>query len=287
MGFRNPFRIGVDPKTNTLYVADYGPDADAANPNRGPEGTVEWNIVKRRATTAGRTATAANYAYNDCDFPTGAARAEVRLRRTGQQLAQQHRPDEPAAGDRPRRLRLRRQPALPGDRRRRRADGRPGLPVRRRAPRRTASGRRTTTARRCSASGTRTRCTQVHLDGRAPGRHQPAADVDDVHPADGHGVRPRRRALPDRVGHRLRRQQRRLRRLPHRLHRRPGAPIAKAAGTPTTGAGAAGRAVLQRRVRATRTAARSPTPGRSATAARRPRPTRRTPTPRTATTPPT
>ena len=45
MGFRNPFRIGLDKLTNTLFVADYGPDAQAADPNRGPEGTVEWNIV--------------------------------------------------------------------------------------------------------------------------------------------------------------------------------------------------------------------------------------------------
>ncbi|GAA1960339.1 ThuA domain-containing protein [Agromyces allii] len=45
MGFRNPFRIGLDPQTNKLFVADYGPDAGAANANRGPGGTVEWNIV--------------------------------------------------------------------------------------------------------------------------------------------------------------------------------------------------------------------------------------------------
>ena len=48
MGFRNPFRIGIDPATNTLYVADYGPDAGAANPDRGRRGTVEWNIVDLR-----------------------------------------------------------------------------------------------------------------------------------------------------------------------------------------------------------------------------------------------
>lgn len=45
MGFRNPFRIGIDPATNHLFVADYGPDAGSANANRGPGGTVEWNIV--------------------------------------------------------------------------------------------------------------------------------------------------------------------------------------------------------------------------------------------------
>jgi glucose/arabinose dehydrogenase/type 1 glutamine amidotransferase len=46
MGFRNPFRIELDPKTGTLVVADYGPDAGAANAGRGPEGRVEWNVVE-------------------------------------------------------------------------------------------------------------------------------------------------------------------------------------------------------------------------------------------------
>ncbi|WP_329107176.1 ThuA domain-containing protein [Micromonospora sp. NBC_01699] len=75
MGFRNPFRIGVDPQTDTLYVGDYGPDAGAANPNRGPEGTVEWNIV-----TPGNYGWpychGANYAYNDYPFPSGPSGAK-------------------------------------------------------------------------------------------------------------------------------------------------------------------------------------------------------------------
>ncbi|TDB75510.1 ThuA domain-containing protein [Micromonospora sp. KC723] len=70
MGFRNPFRIGIDKKTDNLYVADYGPDAPAADPNRGPEGTVEWNVV-----TPGNYGWpychGANYAYNDYTFPSG------------------------------------------------------------------------------------------------------------------------------------------------------------------------------------------------------------------------
>ncbi|UDF12006.1 ThuA domain-containing protein [Antiquaquibacter oligotrophicus] len=45
MGFRNPFRIGVDPKTNNYLVGEYGPDAGAPSATRGPAGTVEWNIV--------------------------------------------------------------------------------------------------------------------------------------------------------------------------------------------------------------------------------------------------
>ena len=45
MGVRNPFRIEVDPGTNSLTWGDYGPDAGAANPDRGPMGYVEWNAV--------------------------------------------------------------------------------------------------------------------------------------------------------------------------------------------------------------------------------------------------
>ncbi|MEV1331185.1 ThuA domain-containing protein [Micromonospora costi] len=71
MGFRNPFRIGVDPATNTLYVGDYGPDAGAPNPNRGPEGTVEWNIVGAPGNYGWPYCTGANYAYNDYQFPSG------------------------------------------------------------------------------------------------------------------------------------------------------------------------------------------------------------------------
>ena len=46
MGFRNPFRIEVDQQTGTLVVADYGPDANQPNADRGPEGRVEWNVVE-------------------------------------------------------------------------------------------------------------------------------------------------------------------------------------------------------------------------------------------------
>ena len=76
MGFRNPFRIGIDPATNTLYVGDYGPDAGAANPNRGPEGTVEWNIVSAPGNFGWPYCHGANYAYNDYQFPSGPSGAK-------------------------------------------------------------------------------------------------------------------------------------------------------------------------------------------------------------------
>ncbi|GIE78528.1 hypothetical protein Aph02nite_44780 [Actinoplanes philippinensis] len=76
MGFRNPFRIGVDPATNVLYVADYGPDASTTNPDRGPEGTVEWNIVTGPGNFGWPYCIGANYAYNDYQFPSGPSGAK-------------------------------------------------------------------------------------------------------------------------------------------------------------------------------------------------------------------
>ena len=46
MGFRNPFRIHVDEKTGWVLMGDYGPDAGSTDPNRGPQGSVEFNVVK-------------------------------------------------------------------------------------------------------------------------------------------------------------------------------------------------------------------------------------------------
>ncbi|MEU8188645.1 ThuA domain-containing protein [Micromonospora carbonacea] len=76
MGFRNPFRIGVDQKTDTLYVADYGPDANSANPDRGPEGLVEWNIVATAGNYGWPYCTGNNKAYNDYTFPNGPSGAK-------------------------------------------------------------------------------------------------------------------------------------------------------------------------------------------------------------------
>ncbi|GLW07139.1 hypothetical protein Misp01_22690 [Microtetraspora sp. NBRC 13810] len=46
MGFRNPFRFTVDQETGYVHVADYGPDRGAPATNRGPEGLVEYNVIK-------------------------------------------------------------------------------------------------------------------------------------------------------------------------------------------------------------------------------------------------
>ena len=44
-GVRNPFRMDVDPATNAVTWGDYGPDAGAPDPQRGPLGYVEWQTT--------------------------------------------------------------------------------------------------------------------------------------------------------------------------------------------------------------------------------------------------
>lgn len=75
MGFRNPFRIGLDPYTNNLLVADYGPDAGSANASRGPGGTVEWNIVKKPG-NYGWPLCVGIKCYKDYNFSTSSSGAE-------------------------------------------------------------------------------------------------------------------------------------------------------------------------------------------------------------------
>ncbi|GAA2125294.1 ThuA domain-containing protein [Streptomyces synnematoformans] len=47
MGFRNPFRFTVDQETGYVHVADYGPDRGLPTTERGPEGLVEYNVIKK------------------------------------------------------------------------------------------------------------------------------------------------------------------------------------------------------------------------------------------------
>ncbi|TLW91182.1 carbohydrate-binding protein [Saccharomonospora piscinae] len=70
MGFRNPFRFTVD-TDGTIYMADYGPDSSTADPERGPDGKVEWNIVKEPGNYGWPYCIGDNIAYNDYDFATG------------------------------------------------------------------------------------------------------------------------------------------------------------------------------------------------------------------------
>ncbi|MEO3859371.1 ThuA domain-containing protein [Acrocarpospora sp. B8E8] len=73
MGFRNPFRMGLDPKTGHVMVADYGPDAGSASATRGPRGTVEWNLVSQPGNYGWPYCVGNNTPYIDFDFQTRAS----------------------------------------------------------------------------------------------------------------------------------------------------------------------------------------------------------------------
>ncbi|MGW1490229.1 ThuA domain-containing protein [Streptomyces sp. NPDC002402] len=70
MGFRNPFRFSVDKKTGTVYVGDYGPDAGAADPKRGPGGQVEFARMTKPGNFGWPFCTGKNDPYVDYDFAT-------------------------------------------------------------------------------------------------------------------------------------------------------------------------------------------------------------------------
>ncbi|WP_214110636.1 PQQ-dependent sugar dehydrogenase [Acrocarpospora catenulata] len=75
-GVRNPFRMDVDAATGTVSWGDYGPDAGASSPTRGPLGYVEWNItaISRPINSGWPYCTGDNFNYNDWDFATAQPR---------------------------------------------------------------------------------------------------------------------------------------------------------------------------------------------------------------------
>src|SRR5690349_14131565 len=70
MGFRNPFRFTVDPETGWVLGADYGPDASTTNANRGPQGSVEFNVLTKSGNYGWPYCIRDNTPYNDFDFAT-------------------------------------------------------------------------------------------------------------------------------------------------------------------------------------------------------------------------
>ncbi|MEZ0291161.1 MAG: ThuA domain-containing protein, partial [Solirubrobacteraceae bacterium] len=72
MGFRNPFRIHVDPVTNWVFMGDYGPDAGSTNPVRGPQGSVEFNIVKEPGFYGWPYCVRENVPYHDITYTSDA-----------------------------------------------------------------------------------------------------------------------------------------------------------------------------------------------------------------------
>ncbi|MDO0937963.1 PQQ-dependent sugar dehydrogenase [Streptomyces sp. DG2A-72] len=75
MGLRNPFRFSVDKETGILYVGEYGPDAGAADPARGPAGQVEFARITEPGNFGWPYCTGDNDAYVDYDFATGSSGA--------------------------------------------------------------------------------------------------------------------------------------------------------------------------------------------------------------------
>ncbi|WP_214111320.1 ThuA domain-containing protein, partial [Acrocarpospora catenulata] len=73
MGFRNPFRIGLDSKTGKVMVADYGPDSGSASATRGPKGTVEWNLLNAPGNYGWPYCVGNNSPYIDYNFATKAS----------------------------------------------------------------------------------------------------------------------------------------------------------------------------------------------------------------------
>jgi cytochrome c len=71
MGMRNPFRFDINPKTGDLYVADYSPDADEADPARGPAGHGRWMLIRKPANFGWPYCVTPDIPYVDYDFETG------------------------------------------------------------------------------------------------------------------------------------------------------------------------------------------------------------------------
>ena len=70
MGFRNPFRMEINPATGDLYVGDYSPDAQSADPDRGPAGQGRWLLVDEPANYGWPYCATDQLPYVDYDFAT-------------------------------------------------------------------------------------------------------------------------------------------------------------------------------------------------------------------------
>ncbi len=67
MGCRNPYRLAINPKTNTIYWGEIGPDA-GTDSTRGPKGFDEFNQAKKPGNFGWPYFVGNNYAYAEWDF---------------------------------------------------------------------------------------------------------------------------------------------------------------------------------------------------------------------------
>ena len=82
MGFRNPFRMAVDRKSNNVYVGDYSPDANEADPAaRARRAIGRWMLVDRPGNYGWPYCMTRNLGYVDYDFETEASGDEFNCSR--------------------------------------------------------------------------------------------------------------------------------------------------------------------------------------------------------------
>ena len=79
LGFRSPYRIAVDPKSQTVVVGNVGPDARNADANRGPAAHDELEIVPKGGGTnhGWPRCIGDNMPYNDYEWSTNVAGAPL------------------------------------------------------------------------------------------------------------------------------------------------------------------------------------------------------------------
>ncbi|GAA3359689.1 PQQ-dependent sugar dehydrogenase [Saccharopolyspora gregorii] len=71
MGLRNPFRFAVDERTGWIHLGEYGPDAGAADPERGPGGLVEYDLIREPQNLGWPYCIGDDEPFIDHDFATG------------------------------------------------------------------------------------------------------------------------------------------------------------------------------------------------------------------------
>src|SRR3712207_5724518 len=79
MGLRNPFRFAVNRTNGHVYLGDYSPDAQVANPARGPEGIGRWMLVRRPANYGWPFCMTTTESYVDYDFTPDAEQSGERF----------------------------------------------------------------------------------------------------------------------------------------------------------------------------------------------------------------
>ncbi len=70
MGFRNPFRISIDPQTDRLHIGNYGPDRLGEWTERGPWGFDQYMVTSEPANFGYPFCIGNNYPYRPWDYET-------------------------------------------------------------------------------------------------------------------------------------------------------------------------------------------------------------------------